>query len=55
MNYKTGELKINGEAKDLKTLEDIEGSLSSNLDKSAQIINTNKDGEIIKFSIRVSL
>ncbi|WP_303701826.1 PilN domain-containing protein, partial [Flexistipes sinusarabici] len=55
MNYKTGELKINGEAKDLKTLEDIEGNLSSNLDKSAQIINTNKDGEIIKFSIRVSL
>ncbi|MEC9493389.1 hypothetical protein [Flexistipes sp.] len=55
MNYKTGELKINGEAKDLKTLEDIESSLSNNLDKSAQIINTNKDGEIIKFSIRVSL
>jgi len=55
MNYKTGELKINGEAKDLKTLEGIESNLSQNLDKSAQIINTNKDGEIIKFSIRVSL
>lgn len=55
MTYKSGELKINGEAKDLKTLENIESNLSQNLDKTAQIINTNKDGEIIKFSIRVNL
>lgn len=55
LDYKTGRLRVDGRTAELKTLEDLESAITENFKQPAQIINTNKENNEIKFSIRVEL
>ncbi len=55
LDYKNEEMKIDGKTDELKTLENLESSITETFNQAAQIINTKKNNNEIRFSIRVGL